>query len=260
MAGKAYKWTSIAYMVLIFLMLYAPIFVLIAYSFNESELNIVWTGFTFKWYGSLVKNQEIIDAFKNSLILALLSTIISAMVGTLAAVGMYKYNFRGKSVLDGLLYIPVVIPEIVMGIALLAFFSMLRLPLGLLSLVLSHAAFCIPFVVVVVRARLEGFDRSIEEAAADLGASPWKTFFKVTLPIIMPGIVSGALLAFTLSIDDLIISFFVSGPKSTTLPMKIFGMVKYGVTPEINALSTIMLVVTLSIVIVAQSIRLKKSS
>jgi len=260
MAGKAYKWTSIAYMVLIFLMLYAPIFVLIAYSFNESELNIVWTGFTFKWYGSLVKNQEIIDAFKNSLILALLSTIISAMVGTLAAVGMYKYNFRGKSILDGLLYIPVVIPEIVMGIALLAFFSMLRLPLGLLSLVLSHAAFCIPFVVVVVRARLEGFDRSIEEAAADLGASPWKTFFKVTLPIIMPGIVSGALLAFTLSIDDLIISFFVSGPKSTTLPMKIFGMVKYGVTPEINALSTIMLVVTLSIVIVAQSIRLKKSS
>lgn len=251
------KWSSIIYATLIYSFLYVPILVLIIFSFNQSKLNAVWTGFTFEWYGRLMQNGDVLEAAKNSIIVAIVSTILSTMIGTLAAVGMYRYQFRGKNVLDSLLYIPIVIPEIVMGISLLAMFSMFKIPLGIMTLILAHITFCIPFVVVVVRARLEGFDPSIEEAALDLGANEWETFRRITLPIIMPGIIASALLAFTLSIDDVIISFFVAGPGSTTLPLKIFSMVKFGVTPEINALSTIMLVLTLTIVVIAERIRLK---
>ncbi len=251
------KWSSVIYGTLIYSFLYVPILVLIIFSFNQSKLNAVWTGFTFEWYGRLMHNGDVLEAAKNSIIVAIISTIVSTMIGTLAAVGMYRYKFRGKSVLDGLLYIPLVIPEIVMGISLLAMFSMLKIPLGIMTLVLAHVTFCVPYVFVVVRARLEGFDPSIEEAALDLGANEWETFRRITLPIIMPGIVASALLAFTLSIDDVIVSFFVAGPGSTTLPLKIFSMVKFGVTPEINALSTIMLILTLTIVVIAERIRLK---
>lgn len=231
-----------------YLFLYVPIIVLIAFSFNDSKLNAVWTGFTFKWYKSLAHNAGILEAMKNSLIIAVISTIISVMLGTLAAVGMYKHNFKGKSIVDGMLYVPLVIPEIVLGISLLAFFSMADIPMGTLTLVLAHVTFSVSYVVAVVRARLDGFDKSVEEAAMDLGATPAQTFFKVTLPIIMPGVIAGGLLAFTLSLDDMIISFFVAGPNSTTLPLKVFSMVKFGVTPEINALSTIIMIFTLSIV------------
>lgn len=258
MESKAYRWTSIVYTLLIYLFLYLPIVILIVYSFNQSRLNAVWTGFTFAWYGKLFQNGAVLEAAKNSLIVAVISTAVSTMIGALAAVGMYKYKFKGKSVLDGLLYIPIVIPEIVMGIALLAFFTQVKIPLGLLTLIFAHITFSIPFVVVVVRSRLEGFDRSLEEAAMDLGATQWQTFMKVTLPIIMPGVVAGSLLAFTLSIDDVIISFFTAGPGSTTLPLKVFSMVKFGVSPEINALSTIMLLITLTIVVFAERIRQKK--
>ncbi len=260
MKRRLFRWTTILYTLVIYLILYIPIVVLMIYSFNESKLNVVWTGFTFKWYAALLHNTDVLNSFKVSMILAAISTVLSAMIGTLAAVGMYRYNFKGKSVLDALLYIPVVIPEIVMGIALLALFAQARLALGMTTLVIAHVAFSIPFVVIVVKARLDGFNRSIEEAAMDLGADRWQTFYRVTLPIIMPGIVSGALLAFTLSLDDVVISFFVAGPQSTTLPLKVFSMVKFGVSPEINALSTIMLLVTLGIVVIAETIRAKQTA
>jgi spermidine/putrescine transport system permease protein len=233
---------------------------LIAFSFNDSKMNVVWMGFTVKWYAALFNDTDIINSCKISLVLAIISTLVSTMIGTLTAVGMYRYNFRGKSVLDKLLYIPILIPEIVMGVSLLALFAMISIPAGFMTLLISHVAFSIPFVVIVVRARLDGFDRSVEEAAMDLGANQWQTFTKVVLPIIMPGIISGALLAFTLSLDDVIISFFVSGPDSMTLPLKIFAMVKFGVTPTINALSTILLVFTLLLVVATEYLNKKKAA
>lgn len=242
------------YSFLIYLFLYTPIFILVLFSFNESKLNAVWTGFSLKWYKSLFSNYGILDATKNSLIIAIISTILSIMLGTITAVGMYKYKFKGKTVLDSVLFIPIVIPEIVMGIAMLAFFSQIKLPMGLITLILAHVTFSVSYVFLVVKARLDGFDKSLEEAAMDLGATPMQTFFKVTLPVIMPGIVAGGLLAFTLSLDDVIISFFVAGPGTNTLPLKVFSMVKFGVTPEINALSTILMLFTVSVVVLMQLI------
>jgi spermidine/putrescine transport system permease protein len=243
------------YLLLMFLFLYVPIMVLIAFSFNDSKLNVVWTGFTLKWYQSLINNAGIIEAVKNSFIIASISTILSVIIGTLASVGMYRYKFKGSSVIDSMLYIPLIIPEIVMGISLLAFFSIAKIELGKISLIIAHVTFSIAYVVAVVKTRLDGFDRSVEEAAMDLGASAVKTFFHVTLPIIMPGVIAGGLLAFTLSLDDVIISFFAAGPGSVTLPLKVFSMVKFGVTPEINALSTIIILFTISVIILALLIR-----
>ncbi|WP_461615624.1 extracellular solute-binding protein [Clostridium sp. Marseille-QA1073] len=243
------------YAALVYGFLYLPILVLIVFSFNKSKLNATWSGFTLDWYKSLLNNAQILEALKNSLIIAFVSTFFAVVIGTLAAIGMYRYKFKGKKVMEGLLYIPVVIPEIVMGISMLAFFSLLNLEAGLLTLILAHITFCIAYVIVVVRARLDGFDIALEEAALDLGATPWQTLTKVTLPVISPGIIAGGLLAFTLSLDDVIISFFASGPDSNTLPLKIFSMVKFGVTPEINALSTVMMVFTLSMVLIAEGIR-----
>ncbi|GAE01059.1 spermidine/putrescine ABC transporter permease/spermidine/putrescine-binding protein [Clostridium botulinum B str. Osaka05] len=243
------------YAALVYIFLYLPIFVLVVFSFNKSKLNATFTGFTLDWYKNLINNTQILEALKNSLIIAFISTFFAVIIGTLAAIGMYRYKFKGKRAMEGLLYIPVVIPEIVMGISMLAFFSSLNLPAGLITLILAHITFCISYVIIVVRARLDGFDSALEEAAQDLGATPWQTLTKVTLPVISPGIISGALLAFTLSLDDVIISFFAAGPDSNTLPLKIFSMVKFGVTPEINALSTVMMVFTLSMVVIAEGIR-----
>ncbi|SFG28735.1 ABC-type spermidine/putrescine transport system, permease component II [Desulfotomaculum arcticum] len=243
------------YTALVYAIIYLPIGVLVAFSFNRSKINAVWQGFTLDWYRALFHDRLILEAAKNTLIIGITATIISTMIGTLAAVGMYRYHFRGKSVLDSLLYIPIVIPEVVLGISLLALFAIFKVRLGLNTLILSHITFCIPFVVVTVKARLAGFDRNMEEAAMDLGASQWQTFVKVTLPLIMPGVAAGALLAFTLSIDDVIISFFVAGPGSTTLPLKIYAMVKQGVTPAVNALSTIMLLLTFIVTIAAEGLR-----
>lgn len=259
MTSKLTKWSSIIYGALIYSFLYIPILILILFSFNESKLNAVWTGFTFDWYAKLWTNTAVLEAAKITIIVAIVSTIASTILGTLVSVGMYKYHFKGKSALDGMLYIPLVMSEIVMGIALLAFFSMVKMPLGIWTLIISHITFCIPYVVVVVRARLKGFDRSVEEAAMDLGASEWQTFRLITLPIIGPAIVASALLSFTISLDDVIVSFFVAGPGSTTLPLQIFSMVRYGVTPEINALSTLMLVVTLVAVIIGERLLMKKN-
>lgn len=257
---KFSRWSSIIYGLLIYSILYIPIFTLIFYSFNDSKLNAVWKGFTLDWYIKLWSNTNILDAAKVSITVGIVSTIVATMLGTFVAVGMYRYRFRGKGILDAMLYVPLVMSEIVMGIGLLVLFSMLEFPLGMGTIIIAHITFCIPFVVVVVNARLDGFDRSVEEAAMDLGANEWHTFRLVTLPIIGPAIAASAMLAFTVSIDDVIVSFFVAGPASTTLPLQIFSMVRQGVTPEINALSTIMLVVTLALVVFAQKIQLKKSN
>ncbi|MBC8059606.1 MAG: extracellular solute-binding protein [Clostridiaceae bacterium] len=255
MKNKKISFIKFIYLLLIFMFLYIPIMVLIAFSFNQSKLNVVWTGFTFKWYQSLLHNAGILEAVKNSFIIAIISTILSVIIGTLAAIGMYRYKFRGKRIVDSILYVPLVIPEIVMGISLLAFFSIIKLPLGKLSLIIAHVTFSIAYVVAVVKTRLDGFDKSVEEVAMDLGATPLKTFFHVTLPIIMPGVIAGGLLAFTLSLDDVIISFFVAGPGSVTLPLKVFSMVKFGVTPEINALSTLIIFLTVIVICFALLIR-----
>ncbi len=237
-----------AYIGLVFLFLYLPILLVIIFSFNTSKMNIVWEGFTLSWYGTFFKNRPLMEALYNTLIVAVASTVIATVIGTIGAVGLHKYNFRGKKIIDKLLYMPIVIPEIILGISLLAIFSILNIPLGLMSITIAHITFSIPFVVINVRARLAGFNASLEEAAMDLGANRFTTFMTITLPLIMPGVLSGAMLAFALSIDDVVISFFTCGPQSTTLPIKILSMVKTGVTPEVNALSTIIMVITMVII------------
>lgn len=202
-----------------FAFLYVPIVVLVLFSFNSARTGAVWQGFTLQWYERLFNNPRILDAALNSLIVALVSTAASVVIGTLMAMAMERYRFRFQSVWDGLLYMPVIIPEIVMGISLLLFFAAIRLERGLITLIISHVAFCMPFVYLTMRARLADFDRSLEEAAQDLGADEWTTFRRITLPLLMPGIVSSALLAFTLSLDDFVISFFVTGVGSQTLPV-----------------------------------------
>lgn len=234
---------------LIYVFLYLPIIILVVFSFNASRLNAVWTGFTFKWYGQLFQNGDILQSAKNSLIIAAFSTAFSTVIGTMTALVMHRRRFGGKALLEGILYIPVIIPEIVMGISLLALFALFKVPLGLVTMTIAHIAFSISFVVITVRARLDGFDLALEEAAQDLGANEWQTFRLITFPIIMPGILAGALMAFTLSIDDFIVSYFVAGPGSTTLPLRIYSMLKFGVTPEVNALSTIILMSTLTLIV-----------
>lgn len=246
------------YIYLIFLFLYLPIFIVIIFSFNTSKMNVVFQGFTLQWYGTFFKNRTLMEALSNTLIIAIISTLVSTVIGTIGAVGLSKYNFKGKGIIDKLLYVPIVIPEIVLGIALLSIYSLLSIPLGIISITLSHITFSIPFVVITVRARLAGFDKFLEEAAMDLGANRFITFRKVTLPLIMPGVLSGAMLAFSLSIDDVVISFFTCGPGSNTLPLKIFSMVKTGVTPEVNALSTVIMLITIIIISINTSIQVKK--
>lgn len=241
-----------AYAMAILAFLYLPLLILALYSFNESRINAVWSGFTLDWYLSLFKNRRVLEALTNSLIVAFASTIVSTVLGTTAAIALNKYQYKYKNVINGLLYLPILIPEIVMGLSLLVLFSQAHIPLGKTSLILSHITFCVSFVVITVNARLEGMRPELEQAAMDLYATPFQTFRYVTLPLAMPGIVAGALMAFTLSIDDFIISFFVAGPNSTTLPLYIYAMVKRGISPEINALSTLLMLATIVLVVLAQ--------
>lgn len=242
------------YSCVVLVFLYLPIVILVIFSFNESRFNASWTGFTWDWYLSLFKNREVLKALTNSLIVATVSTIVSTVIGSLAAIGLHKNKIRFRSAVDGLIYLPIIIPEIVMGLSLLLLFSQLQIPLGRMTIIIAHITFCVSFVVITVSARLEGMGKQLDEAAQDLGATPFQTFRYVTLPLIMPGILAGALMAFTLSIDDFVISFFVAGPGADTLPLYIYGMVKRGITPEINALSTVMIVVTIILVILADRI------
>ncbi|HEY8889529.1 MAG TPA: ABC transporter permease subunit [Clostridium sp.] len=246
------------YILFIFAFLYVPIAIIIMYSFNAGNSNVVFSGFTLDWYTKLFNDDNVITALTNSLTIATMSTAISAIIGTLGALGLKRYEFKGKSVISLLIYIPIVIPEIIMGISLLVFFSILQMDFGILTLVLAHTTFCIPFVLINVKSRLSGFDMSIEEAAMDLGATKLTVFRTITLPIIFPAVVSGAMLAFALSLDDVIINILLSGPESTTLPIKIFAMLRFGQSPEINALCSIMLLTTFVVLILSQGIKLKR--
>jgi spermidine/putrescine transport system permease protein len=234
--------------VLGYVFLYAPIVILVIFSFNASRFASDWRGFTLQWYARLFGNEAIAAALRNSLIAALSSTLIATVFGTMVALAMERYNFWGKLPFDALLYLPIIIPDIAMAVMLLLFFVLTKVSLGLITIIISHVAFNISFVAVVVRARLAYFDVTLEEAAQDLYANEWQTFRRITLPLIMPGILGGALLAFTLSIDDFVITFFTAGPGSTTLPLRIYSMVKLGVTPEINALSSMMLLASMVLV------------
>jgi spermidine/putrescine transport system permease protein len=234
-----------------YVFLYAPIFILVVLSFNASRFVTNWTGFTFDWYARLFQNEAMGLALRNSLIVAISSTLISTVFGTMVALVMERYDFVGKLPFDALLYLPIIIPDISMAVMLLLFFVLVNTPLSLVTIIISHVAFNISFVAVVVRARLADFDRTLEEAAMDLGANEWQTFWRVTLPLLMPGILGGALLAFTLSIDDFVITFFTAGIGSTTLPLRVYSMVKLGVTPEINALSTMMLLGSMMLVVLS---------
>jgi spermidine/putrescine transport system permease protein len=245
------QFTLMAMTCLTFAFLYVPIVVLIIFSFNSARTGAVWQGFTLEWYRRLIHNDALIASATRSLVIAATSTIGAVLIGTLTALAMERQSFRGKSLWDALLYMPVIIPEIVAGVSLLLFFVATGMERGFITLLVAHIAFSMPFVYITVRARLADFDRSVEEAAQDLGADELKTFWYVTFPLLMPGIVSGALLAFTLSIDDFIISFFVTGKGWNTLPIYIWSQLKQGVTPEINAISAMLLLFSVSIIVMS---------
>ena len=231
--------------------------ILILYSFNRSKQTAGWDGFTFDWYLRLFGNDLILRAVKNSLIVALITTVVATVIGTLAALALARGSFRGKGATQAALYLPIIIPEIVIGAALVTFFGVTEMRLGLTTVVIAHVAFCISYVAIVVRARLAGFDRSLEEAAMDLGANRVKVFFLITLPIIAPALASGWLLAFTLSLDDLVIASFVG---ATPLPIQIYSMLKVGVTPEVNAVSTLLLLLTVVLIVAAQRLQQEPTS
>ena len=239
---------------LVFAFLYLPIGVIVALSFNQSRFGVRFTGFTFDWYLRLFSNERILEYLTNTLIVAVVSTLVSTLLGTLLAVGLVRYRFRWQSALRYLLYVPVVVPDVVMGISLLLLFDVVRDAIGwprlsLFTIILAHISFQIFYVTLVVRARLMLLDPVLEEAAQDLGATPWRTFREVTLPLIMPGVISGALLAFSLSLDDFVVTFFTAGPGSTTLPLYIYSSVKLGISPEIHALSTLLVGTTILVLL-----------
>lgn len=242
------------YCLLIYVFLFMPIAVIVVNSFNASTTKpyLSWKGFTLDWYVELWSNTTLLDSFVTTMIIGIVSTILATIIGSLAAIGMYRYKFKGKNIINNLLYIPVVIPEIVLGIAMLTIFSTVNIPRGMLTLILAHVTFCIPYVIFNVRARLSGYDSSIEEASMDLGAGRIRTFFEITLPVLAPGIAGGAMLAFTLSIDDVIISYFVNG-QVKTFPLRVMESIKSGVAPDVNALSTLILIGTIILVIVTQT-------
>jgi spermidine/putrescine transport system permease protein len=244
-----------AYAWLVYVFLYAPIAILVLFSFNRARQTAVWEGETLEWYRSLAKNDLILASVKNSLVVGLVSTAIATVIGSLVALALGRYAFGGERFTRSLLYLPVIIPEIVLGAALVTFFGVLAFRLSLWTVVIAHVVFCVSYVAIVVRARLSGFDRSLEEAALDLGARPLQTFWRVTLPLITPGIVAGALLSFTISIDDYVITSFVAGVGATTLPLQIYSMLKVGVTPEVNAVSSLLLAVTVVLIVIAQRLQ-----
>lgn len=248
------------YMAVIVIITYIPILLTVIYSFNESKLTSVWDGFSLKWYETLFRDDDMAEALINSLILAGLSCLAAVVIGTTGAIGMEKWKNRFNDVISYFSLMPLMIPEIILGMVFLAAFSFMNLPFGMLTLVIGHTTFCVPYVFMTVKARLAGMDKSIEEAARDLGASEVRVFFDITLPAILPAILSGVLLSFAMSFDDVVISIFVTGATVNTLPIKIYTSMKTGVTPEINALATVMLVVTIAIILLVSLLGRKKTA
>lgn len=247
---------------LVFAFFYTPILVLIIFSFNAGRSGTIWEGFSLRWYGELANDPAILSAFSNTVIVAFVSTILSTIIGTMISLAMERHHFPFKLPLDAVLYMPIIIPEIVIALATLLFFIIvfnmvktlfgITWGLGLPTIIIAHVAFTISFVATIVRARLVDMDPNMEQAARDLYADEWQTFRRVTFPLLMPAIISGALMGFTLSLDDFLITFFVSGPGSTTLPILVYSKVKFGVTPDLNALATLLLVFSIGLVLLAQ--------
>jgi spermidine/putrescine transport system permease protein len=242
--------------------LYAPLVALMVFSFNDSRRNIVWQGFTLKYYEKALNNASLIEAFVNSLTIAAVSTFLSLILGALAALALWRFRFPGKTGFDGALALPIVAPEICLGVAMLVFFAKvlpwpqgLPWPMNLGAIIIAHVSFSFPFVAVVVRARMASFNRELEEAARDLGASEWRTLKDVILPHMAPSLVAGGFLAFTLSLDDFVITFFTSGPDTVTFPVKVYSMVRFSVTPEVNAASTILIVLTVVLTAIALKVQ-----
>jgi spermidine/putrescine transport system permease protein len=233
----------------VYAFLYVPLAIVVAYSFNDSRLNAEWVGFTWHWYQVLLHDEEMLIAAGNSLFIALVSSLIATLLGTMAGIAIHRYDFK---LLNFMVLTPVAMPEILLGVSLLLFFiQVLNLTLGMLSIVLAHITFSIGFVAIIVRVALASLDASIFEAARDLGASPWQTFRHVTFPLILPGVIAGGLMAFTLSVDDFVITFFTAGVGVQTLPLRIYSMIKIAVTPEVNAVSTLLMLLTLTLILLA---------
>ncbi len=251
------KWPMMLTMAATFVFLYAPIIILIAFSFNDSRRNIVWRGFTMKYYEKAMKNDGLVEAFVNSLTIAFVTTIVSTILGAMVAILLWRFRFIGKSAYEGAAALPIVIPEICMGVAMLAFFARIGWPTDLVwpfnlgSIMIAHISFAFPFAAVVIRARLAGFNRELEEAARDLGANNWEVYRDVVIPYLRPGLIAGGLLAFTLSLDDFVITFFTSGPDTVTFPVKVYSMVRFSVTPEVNAASTVLILITVFLTAIA---------
>jgi spermidine/putrescine transport system permease protein len=244
-----------AWTALVLLFFYLPIALLIIYSFNASNLSIVWHGFTLHWYADLWHDAELMSALQNSIIVAAAATVLSTLLGTAAAWLLHRYHFPAKSMIAALVGIPIVIPDVVMGVSLLALFVVVHWQLGFATIIIAHVTFCFPFVMVAIQARLAGLDSALEEAAMDLGATPMQAFVRVIVPYLLPAIISGALLAFALSIDEYIVTSFTASPDSTTLPMRIYARARHGVDPSLNAVSTIIIVATVVLVLAAEYAR-----
>ena len=234
----------------VYLFMYAPLLVLMVYSLTPTEYGTAWEGFTLKWYREVLANDDILGALKTSLIIAIPCVLISTAIGTITAITLYRSRFVGKALYQGILYIPLIMPDIVIGIALLLFYSSIKLELGIFTILMAHISFSIPLTTLVIIARMQRIDRTLEDAAMDLGADEWTTMWKVTLPLLMPGIMAAALLAFPWSFNDFVITFFVSGVGSSTLPVRVYSMIRLGVSPMINALGTLIILVPLIIVII----------
>ena len=258
------RWPIRTWLVLVTVYLYAPLITLMVFSFNNSRRNIVWRGFTLDYYVQVFQDTDLIVAFGNSLTIAAVSTLVSLILGAMTAIILWRFRFPGKPALEGALALPIVVPEICMGVAMLVFFTQimpwptsLPWPLNLGAIIISHISFSFSFVAIVIRARLASFNRELEEAAKDLGAGEWRIFRDILIPHMTPGLVAGGLLAFTLSLDDFVITFLTSGPETTTFPVKVYSMVRFSVTPEVNAASTILIVITVALTFIA--IRLQGS-
>ncbi|MGM0571264.1 spermidine/putrescine ABC transporter permease PotC [Marinobacter sp.] len=251
------RWLPRAYLALVYLALYIPITVLVVFSFNDGRTGYRWGGFTWRWYEALFSNDAMMQALWNSLWLAVSAATLSTLIGALTALALHRYRFRGKKALRGMLFVVMMSPEIVLAISLLSLFLLVGMQLGYFSLLLAHVTFCLPFVVITVMARLSGFDESLPEAARDLGASDFTMTRTVLLPVIMPALLAGWLLGFTLSLDDVVVSTFVSGPGYEILPLRIYSMVRVGLKPEVNALGTLLLVFSLVMLVLSQWILMR---
>lgn len=247
------------YLAFIYAFFYIPILVLIVYSFNDSQFSLVWHGFTWRWYEELFADHDLWISTWHSFWLGITSATIATTIGLLAAVSLYRYRFIGRSVLNGLVFILILSPEIVMGASLLLLFTFIQLHLGFTSLLFAHTSFCIPFVIVTTYSRLVSFDKNIYEAAKDLGATDWLIFIRIIIPLVMPALFASWLLSFTLSLDDVIISYFVAGPEFEILPLRIYSMVRAGIKPEINALCSVLFFITLVLIVLSQLAQRKKT-